>query len=187
MLALAFLVVPVIELALIIVASKQIGFLNTVAILVVIAIAGSWLIKHEGRKVWTRFISQVNAGKVPSDDIADGVCLLGAGALMLTPGFFTDLIALLLIIPFTRAPLRRWLVRRYSGKARVVATGTDGPAFGGGFPGFGGGGPGFGTTGPFGRGRRGGPVYETTGREAADDHAPDPADEPPSIEPGGLR
>ncbi len=111
-LALLFLVVPVVELYVIVKTSHAIGFLETLGLLVVVALVGSWLIKREGLRVWTRFNAQLSAGAVPSREIADGVCLLAAGALMLTPGFVTDLVALLLVIPPTRAVARSWLTKR---------------------------------------------------------------------------
>ena len=107
-----FVLVPIAELYIIVQASHAIGFLNTLGLILIIAVVGSWLIKREGLKVWTRFTNQVQAGQVPSREIADGVCLLAAGALMLTPGFLTDVVALLLLFPPTRVVARRWLLKR---------------------------------------------------------------------------
>jgi UPF0716 protein FxsA len=123
-LVLLFIVVPIAELYVIVQASHAIGFLNTLGLIILIALVGSWLIKREGLKVWTRFTGQVQAGKVPTQEIADGVCLLGAGALMLTPGFLTDAVALLLLFPPTRVVARKWLMRRKgfvgTGKINVI-------------------------------------------------------------------
>lgn len=119
-----FVLVPIAELYLIVQASHAIGFLNTLGLILIIAFLGSWLIKREGLKVWTRFTNQVQAGHVPSREIADGVCLLAAGALLLTPGFLTDVVALLLLFPPTRVAARAWLMKRKGfatvNKARVI-------------------------------------------------------------------
>jgi UPF0716 protein FxsA len=112
LLVLLFIALPIAELYVIVQFSHAIGFLNTLGLIILIAIVGSWLIKREGVKVWNSFTSQIQAGKVPSREIADGVCLLMAGALMLTPGFLTDVVALLLLFPPTRALARRWLMSR---------------------------------------------------------------------------
>ena len=90
----------------------EIGALNTIGLLILIAIVGSWLIKHEGIKVWNRFVQQVQAGKEPLREIADGVCVLVAGACCSAPGFISDVLALLLLFPPTRALARRWLLKR---------------------------------------------------------------------------
>ncbi len=157
LLALLFLVVPIAELWVIIASSHRFGFLNTLGALIVISMLGAWLIRHEGTKVWQRFNAQIAAGKAPSDEIADGVLVLAAGALLMTPGFLTDMVGLLILFPPTRALVRPVLIRRFSGRARVVtATHRD----------------------PTGRPPRRGPVYDTTGREAP---------EPPSGELGPDR
>ncbi len=111
-LLLLFVVAPLVELYVIIKTGQAIGALNTVALMIAIAFVGSYLIKREGLKVWNRFASQIQAGQVPSKEIADGVCLLLAGALMVAPGFLSDITALLLLLPPTRAVARSWLIRR---------------------------------------------------------------------------
>ena len=108
---------------------------------------GASLVRREGTKVWQRFTTQVDAGKVPSAEIADGVCVLGAGALLMTPGFLTDAVGLLLLFPPTRALARRVLVRRFTGRPPVVRATHIPP-----------------TGGRFGRGS----VFDTTGRPTAD-------------------
>ncbi len=107
-----FVVAPLAELYVIIKTGQAIGVLNTIGLMIAIAMLGSWLIRREGTKVWTRFATQVQAGQIPSREIADGVCLLVAGALMIAPGFISDITALLLLFPPTRAIARTWLMRR---------------------------------------------------------------------------
>lgn len=107
-----FIAVPIAELFTFVRVSGAIGFWNSLGLIVLISLLGAALVKREGLKVWRRFTQQVQAGQVPSREIADGVCLLAAGALMLTPGLLTDVVGLLLLAPPSRAIARRWLMKR---------------------------------------------------------------------------
>jgi UPF0716 protein FxsA len=120
LLVVIFLVVPIAELYVIVQASQAIGFLNTLGLLIVVSIVGAWLVKREGLRVWGRFQQQVAAGQSPSREIADGVCILAAGVLLIAPGFMSDALGVLLLLPPTRALLRPVLVRRFAGSSRVV-------------------------------------------------------------------
>jgi UPF0716 protein FxsA len=111
-----FLVVPAIELYLIIQSSQAFGFANTLGALIVISMFGAWLARREGTRVWAKFNQAIAAGQVPSQEIADGVCVLGAGALLMTPGFLTDVFGILLMFPPTRAVFRKALVNKFSGR-----------------------------------------------------------------------
>lgn len=121
---LVFVIAPIVELFVLIKTGQAIGALNTIGLLIVIALVGSALVKHEGTKVWNRFVTQVQAGQTPTKEIADGVCVLLAGALLIAPGFVSDVLALLLLFPPTRAVFRRFLMRRKSlggfGRTRVI-------------------------------------------------------------------
>lgn len=119
-LALLFVVVPIAELYVFVQMSHAVGFFDALGLLIVVSIVGAWLVKHEGLRTWVRFNEQVRAGKVPSREIADGVCLLLAGALLLAPGFVTDVVGILLLLPPVRAVLRALILRRVTGKAAVV-------------------------------------------------------------------
>jgi UPF0716 protein FxsA len=142
LLVLAFFIIPFVELFLIFQTSHAVGGWNTIGLLLLISVVGGWLMKHEGRKVWRRFNEQVSQGVVPSNDIADGVLLLGAGALLLTPGFLTDIVGILVLFPPTRAIFRAALVKRFLQKSGL---GDLSKTFGGGL---------LGGAGPFGRSRR---------------------------------
>ena len=111
-LAFVFLVLPVVELAVILTVGRTIGVLNTLALLVLVSVAGAWLVKREGMGVWRRFRRQVEAGMVPAREVADGAMIMLAGAMLLTPGFVTDVVALLLLLPPVRAMVRASLIRR---------------------------------------------------------------------------
>ncbi len=117
---LLFVIVPIVELYTIIRMSSYIGFLNTLGVMFLVAVIGSWLVKREGLRVWRRFNTSVAAGQIPTRDIVDGVLILGAGALLLTPGFFSDIFGLLMLFPPTRSAFRRMLVRRSTKNIVVI-------------------------------------------------------------------
>jgi UPF0716 protein FxsA len=124
-------VVPIIELYVFIQVSNAIGFLNALGIVILISIIGCWLVKRAGTKVWARFNEQLVAQRTPSKEVADGVCLLIAGALLIVPGFVTDAIGLLLLLPPIRSVASKSLVRRFTGRAGFrVITATYGSADG---------------------------------------------------------
>lgn len=110
-LAFFFLVLPLIEIAVLIQVGQQIGALPTIALLIIISIAGAVLSKREGMAVWRRFQAALGRGEIPSTEILDGVLVIFAGALLLTPGFISDILGLSLLLPPTRAAVRKTLVK----------------------------------------------------------------------------
>jgi len=118
-LVLLFLVVPLAELYFIIQVGQAFGALNTIALLIIISAAGAWLVKREGISVWKRFQRQIESGAVPGKEIADGVMILFAGALLMTPGFLTDILALALLLPPVRAAIRSVLMRQAAKRAGI--------------------------------------------------------------------
>jgi UPF0716 protein FxsA len=118
-LVLLFLVLPIVELYVIIRVGQEIGALYTIALLLAISVIGAWLAKREGLGVWRRINQQVGDGKVPGAELVDAFLILFAGALLLTPGFVTDALAVVLLIPPSRAVVRRTLRRRFMGRVEV--------------------------------------------------------------------
>ncbi len=114
LLVLVFLVVPLVELYLIIQVGSAIGALNTIILLVVMAVAGGWLVKREGLGVLRRIQAQLQGGRLPARELVDAFLILFAGALMLTPGFLTDVLGLALLLPPVRAVVRGTLGQRLS-------------------------------------------------------------------------
>jgi UPF0716 protein FxsA len=112
LLALLFILVPIAELYVIIQVGQSIGALETIGLLVLISLLGAWLAKREGLGVVRRVRLQLEANRVPAAEILDGFLILLAGALLLTPGFLTDIVAILLLLPPTRAGVRAFLRRR---------------------------------------------------------------------------
>ncbi len=113
---LLFLVVPFAELFVLIRVGQVIGALPTVGLLIAISIVGAWLVKREGFATLARARERIEAGQVPGREIVDGVLILFAGALLVTPGFLSDVFGVLLLLPPVRATLRgvtvRWLACR---------------------------------------------------------------------------
>ena len=118
--ALAFLVVPFVELFVLIQTGQLIGVWWTILLVLAISVLGSWLVKREGWAAWRRITSRVQTGEVPGHELVDGGLILLAGALLLTPGFATDAFALLLLFPPTRAAVRRVVLRRLAAKATFI-------------------------------------------------------------------
>lgn len=120
MLFLAFLVVPVAEIALFIVVGDRIGVWATLGLVLLTAAAGAMLVSAQGRGVWRRIRTVAASGAFPGPELAHGAMVLFGGALLLTPGFLTDLIGLALMIPGVREFLRRWARNRLSDRVEVI-------------------------------------------------------------------
>jgi UPF0716 protein FxsA len=123
-LVLLFILVPIAELAIIIQVGQEIGLLWTVAILIADSVLGSWLMRSQGRAAWRRFNVALESGRPPANEVLDGVLVIFGGALLLTPGFITDIFGLAFLLPPSRAVLRRLLVRRFAQRMVVAATGA---------------------------------------------------------------
>ncbi len=115
---LLFLVVPIAELAVILQVGQLIGPWYTILLLLAVSVVGAWLVKREGLGVVRRFRRQLDAGTLPGKELADGVMILFAGALLLTPGFITDTLGLSLLLPPVRAAIRAALLRRLAVRVR---------------------------------------------------------------------
>src|SRR5215208_3921909 len=103
LLVLVFIAVPIAELAVIIQVGEAIGVWWTIALLVADSVLGSLLMRSQGRAAWRRFNEALRSGRAPAREVADGVLVIFGGALLLTPGFLTDVFGLLFLLPPTRA------------------------------------------------------------------------------------
>ena len=125
LLAVAFLVVPIAELYVIVKVAGGIGIPETILLLIAISFVGAWLARLAGLGVLNRLQRTVRAGKVPSAELVDGALVLFAGALMITPGFLSDCLAILLLLPPTRAVARAAILQRIragGGVFRIVSS-----------------------------------------------------------------
>ena len=122
-LILLFIVVPFAELYVIIaVVGPALGAPLTVLLLVLDSILGAMLMRSQGRSVWRRFNLALGESRIPHREVLDGVLVIFGGALLITPGFITDVLGFILLIPPTRALVRRILVRRL-GRRLVIMGG----------------------------------------------------------------
>lgn len=122
LLFLAFVVMPILEIFVLIQVGQAIGPWWTILLLVLDSIIGAWLIKREGRRAWQALRERIETGRMPHKELADGVLVVLGGAFMLSPGFVTDALGILLIVPVTR-PLFRGLLVSYAGRQVVRRTG----------------------------------------------------------------
>jgi UPF0716 protein FxsA len=155
-LVILFLVTPAVELALLLKVGQLIGFWETVGIIVLTGVAGSYLAKREGVSAWQRLNKSLAQGGLPGTELLDGVIILVAGALLITPGVLTDVVGFMGLIPPSRALIRKLVMRRVKKK---MEDGSLNMQFGffGGFPSGGPGGPGPGGPGGPAGGPGGGP------------------------------
>jgi UPF0716 protein FxsA len=118
-----FIVVPIAELYVIFKIGDSIGWLPTLAILVADSLLGTYLMRTQGRAVWQRFTTAIQAGRMPHQEVIDGVLVIFGGAFLITPGFLTDIIGLVLLLPPTRNLIRPAILRRVS--RRAFGTGRE--------------------------------------------------------------
>lgn len=107
-LVLLFIVLPILEIWVIVQVGDAIGILPTIALLIVDGVLGAVLAKSQGARAWERFNLALAEGRMPAREVFDGAAILLGGALMLAPGFITDVFALFLLIPATRDLIRRF-------------------------------------------------------------------------------
>ena len=112
----AFLIVPVVELWGILQMGEWIGGWNTFFIILAMSALGAYFARSEGRKVWQDAQKQLQSGQLPGRALIDGIIVLVGGMLLLTPGFFSDLLGIILLLPITRPFFRhmvlQWLEKR---------------------------------------------------------------------------
>lgn len=123
---LLFTIAPAIELGILIYAGTFIGALNTLVIVILTALAGSILVRNEGIEVLRRFQTNLYHGIFPSEEILDGAMVLISGALLLTPGFITDIIGLMLVIPASRDIIKPIIMKYIKSKINTLQPPEDG-------------------------------------------------------------
>ena len=111
---LIFVVTPIVELVVIVQVAGSTGVMNTIGLLVLVSLVGAWLVRREGLGILRRAQAELAEGRMPGRELVDGLLVLLAGALMLTPGFVTDAVGLALLLPPVRAVLRMVATRRLS-------------------------------------------------------------------------
>lgn len=114
-----FIVLPLAELYLIWTVGDAIGVIPTLLLLAADSVLGSVLLRSQGRSVWSRFNAALAEGRMPHREVVDGVLVVFGGAFLITPGFITDVLGLALLLPPTRAAVRRLLTRRLGRRLAV--------------------------------------------------------------------
>ncbi len=165
---LAFIVLPVVEIYLITQVAGQLGWAETIFLVIFVSLAGAWLVRREGIGVIRRLQGSLQEARMPTRELADGAMIFFAAALMLTPGFLTDALGLALLIPPMRAVLRPPVIAFFRRRLQVRVSGLAGGLGGDLAGGFG---PGGGPFGPGGPGR--GDVFDVDGEHIRTDPEPD--------------
>jgi UPF0716 protein FxsA len=140
-LAALFVLTQIAEIWVLIQVGHAIGGWPTLGLLVLDSLLGAALLRHQGRRVWRAFRQALSERRVPAKEVADGALVLVGGALLLTPGFLSDVVGVLCLLPPTRALLRPALARLVAARLGVVGGVASGagrfgarrrPAYGGG-------------------------------------------------------
>jgi len=120
----AFVVVPLVEIYVVIQVGQTIGPWWTIGLLILDSVIGAWLVKREGRRAWRALRAALNSYRPPAKELADGALILIGGTLLLTPGFATDVLGFLLVLPVTRPIFRRMLSAYLGSRITIAATRT---------------------------------------------------------------
>lgn len=129
-----FLVIPIIEIYLLIKVGEEIGALLTLFFVVLTAVIGAGLLRQQGLSTLARFQQNLSSGKIPAQEMVEGILLAVGGALLMTPGFVTDTMGFLCLLPFSRKFIAGNIIKRSSAKFTAGMSG----GFGGGMGGAGG-------------------------------------------------
>jgi UPF0716 protein FxsA len=117
---LAFLLMPVVEIYVIIQVGALIGGWQTAVLLLVESLLGAWIVRREGNRAWRSLRETFGRGAMPDRELADAALVLVGGALLLTPGFVTDVFGFLFVLPFTRPLVRRLLAAYAARRVRLA-------------------------------------------------------------------
>lgn len=115
----AFIVIPLVELYLLLQVAQHTSVAVTVMLVILTGVIGSTLARREGVMTWFRFHAALGEGRMPSREIQDGLMIVFAGALLLTPGLLTDTVGFLLLIPAGRDWIRKRMIKRYAGRFNI--------------------------------------------------------------------
>ncbi|TXC90194.1 membrane protein FxsA [Metabacillus litoralis] len=123
LLMLLIIIIPAIEIGVLILSGRTIGAIATVLLIILTGVIGAWLAKQQGVETLRNAQQQMKYGQVPGVAIIDGLCILVGGLLLLTPGFITDTVGFLLLIPITRnkiKPLILTMIKKMIDKNQIT-------------------------------------------------------------------
>jgi len=124
-LLIAFIIVPIVEITLLIKVGSAIGVGTTILVVIFTAVLGAYLVKQQGFATLHAVQKEMNEGRVPALQMAEGIALLLAGAVLLTPGFMTDAFGFALLTPVIRKSLINWFISRSNFNVQTAHTGTN--------------------------------------------------------------
>ncbi len=113
-LLLLFIVVPIIELLILFRIGGLLGAINTFTVIIITGVIGAYLAKRQGLIILKKIQTSIGEGKIPAAEVVDGLIILVAGAVLLTPGFLTDITGFLLLLPFGRNLVTLWLIKKFT-------------------------------------------------------------------------
>jgi len=113
-----FIIVPVTELYILIEVGKKIGSLTTIGIIILTGIIGAYLVKNQGFMILRKIQNDLNEGIMPGDSLIQGAIILAGGVLLLTPGFVTDILGFIFLIPISRNIVKKYLLKWLKGKIK---------------------------------------------------------------------
>lgn len=113
-LLLLFTIIPLVELYILIKIGSYFGVMTTILLIIGTGVLGAYLARQQGFKVWLNIQNEIGQGKFPADDLLDGLLLLIAGVVLLTPGLLTDLMGFTILFPVTRRSIRLWVKKKLS-------------------------------------------------------------------------
>lgn len=116
-----FAIMPIVEISLLLHVGDIIGGWNTLAIVIITAFIGATLVRQQGTQTFVQAQHKMHQGQLPGQELAEGLLLLIAGVLLVTPGFITDIIGLLFTLPVTRPIIASYLVKNFFNKMTVNA------------------------------------------------------------------
>jgi len=113
-----FVIIPVTELYILIEVGKKIGSLTTIGVIILTGIIGAYLVKSQGFMILRKIQNDLNEGIMPGDSLIQGAIILAGGILLLTPGFVTDILGFILLIPVSRNIVKKYLLKWLKGKIK---------------------------------------------------------------------
>ena len=113
-----FIIIPVTELYILIEVGKKIGSLTTIGVIILTGIIGAYLVKGQGFMILRKIQNDLNEGIMPGDSLIQGAIILAGGILLLTPGFVTDIVGFIFLIPVSRNIVKKYLLKWLKGKMK---------------------------------------------------------------------
>lgn len=119
-----FILIPALEVTVLIGSSQLIGLWPTFCVIVVMSIMGAYIAKRQGVAVWREIQYRLSRGEIPGDAVLDAICIFAGGILLLIPGYITDCIGLVLLIPIARKPVKymiiKWMERKINRNNTII-------------------------------------------------------------------